>query len=234
MKKSELTQLTQIIEHLVAKEVRKQLPKLIAEAFQNLGARPVISETKAPAVVKESTVEPPQDEFKASLRELFAGVTPTGIKDADPTIRETGQPARTARQYTKNPVLNQILNETTGDLRSRERMVGAAAFQGGYSSMPAMAAVGPGEMMPDTELSFMKNAPSMPGPGPSSLPMGTPAPMVDGQESSHAPAAAIPEGISALDVARSVPLAAPVTQALTKNYSALMKAIDKKKKGVMG
>jgi hypothetical protein len=48
---------------------------------------------------------------------------------------------------------------------------------------------------------------------------------------SAVPSAAIPEGVSALDVARQVPLAPPVAQALTKNYSHMMKLIDSKRKG---
>jgi len=226
MKKSELTQLTQIIEHLVAREVRKQLPGVIAEIFQNGTNKPVINEVKAPGTPAPVNEESEPEDFRASLKELFAGATPTGLHVPEPVVGHPSPAVRTTKQYTKNPVLNQILNETTGNLRSRERMVGAAAMAGGYSMMPAM---GPGEMMPESDAGFMKGVPVMPGPSGASIPMGTPPPMIEGQESSHVPAGAIPEGISALDVARQVPLAAPVTKALTKNYSALMKAIDNKK-----
>lgn len=203
MKKSELTQLTQIIEHLVAREVRKQLPTVISEMFQNMsGNKPVITEKKEPEEREPIREEIEKDDFKASLKELFAGVTPTGIHVPEPNLDNPAP--RQTRQYTKNPVLNQILNETTGDLRQREGMVGAAAFQGGYSPMPTMA----------------------------------PPVMVEGQDGVRvgegaAPLSTLPQGVSALDVARQVPLAAPVAQALTKNYSQLMKAIDKKKKGVV-
>jgi hypothetical protein len=176
MKKSELTQLTQIIEHLVAREVRKQLPTVISEVFQNMmGNKPVINEAKepTPAPVKE----PEPEDFKASLKELFAGVTPTGIHVPEPNVE---QPVRQPRQFTKNPILNQILNETTGDLRQREGMVGAAAFQGGYSPMPMAAA------------SMMEGQGG--------------APVSDGS----APLSALPQGMSVLDVAKQVPLAKPV------------------------
>lgn len=225
MKKSELTQLTQIIEHLVRREVRKQLPGIIAETFQKM-----IGNNKQPII--EQKVEQPQpppaegqDDFKMSMRELFAGVTPTSVK----TELDGGIQPQQPRHFTNNPVFNQILNETTGDLKQRERMVGGAAFMGGYSPSVAMAAgamgnhmVGAGEMMNEAELpSFARNVPSMP------TPMGqrpaTPPPRIM--------AAQIPDGVSALDVARQVPLAQPVAQALTKNYSAMMKLIDSKKKG---
>jgi hypothetical protein len=203
MKKSELTQLTQIIEHLVAREVRKQLPTVISEVFQNMmGNKPVITEKKEPEERAPIREQQEPDEFKASLKELFAGVTPTGVHVPEPNVDKPAP--RQARQYTKNPVLNQILNETTGDLRQREGMVGAAAFQGGYSPMPTMA----------------------------------PPVMMEGQDSVRvgegaSPLSTLPQGVSALDIARQVPLAAPVAQALTKNYSQMMKLIDKKKKGAV-
>lgn len=193
MKKSELTQLTQIIEHLVAKEIRKQLPTLISEVFQNMMNKPVITEAKAP-VAKEEAEEEPED-LRSSLKELFAGATPTGLHIPEPDVQEPV--ARPTRQYTKNAVLNQILNETTGDLRQREGMVGAAAFQGGYSTMPNVA----------------------------------PAMNEEGQAQPITGPISLPQGVSVLDVARQVPLAKPVAQALTKNYSQMMKLIDKKRSG---
>ena len=44
MKKSELTQLTQIIEVLVQREIKKQLPKLIGEVFQNMVGKSMVTE----------------------------------------------------------------------------------------------------------------------------------------------------------------------------------------------
>lgn len=198
MKKSELTQLTQVIEHLVAREVRKQLPALIAEIYRN--EKPLIAEEVAVPEERVLSEEATPDDFKASLRELFAGATPTHPVSA---------PA--PKHYTKNPVLNQILNETKGDLRSREGMGGVAAMLSGYSPnvMAEMPTVG--------DMSSIISQP--------------PVELREGQESSHAPLSSIPQGISALDVARQIPLAKPVAAALTKNYSALMKAVDKKRSG---
>lgn len=237
MKKSELTQLTQIIEHLVRKEVRKQLPGIIAETFQNMmgkNQQPIVeSVQQRKDYVGQEVQQPPEnpDDFKMSMRELFAGATPASVR-----AEAEGQPApRQPRHFTNNPVLNQILNETTGDLRQRERMVGNAAFMGGYSPSVAMAAaampgtMGVGEMMSEAELpSFARNMPTMPGVNPG-VPLAQPPARMMNENA--APAAAIPDGVSALDVARQVPLAPQVTQALTKNYSAMMKLIDSKRKG---
>lgn len=243
MKKSELTQLTQIIEHLVRKEVRKQLPGIIVETFQNMmGGRQSIVERQQPEPIKEA-VEPEatEEDFRMSMREAFSGVTPTGVRTPDPMAQPRVQQPK---HYTSNPVLNQILNETTGDLRQRERMVGGAAMMGGYSPAVAMAAAampqvsmtGPGEMMADPESPSLSRMPMMPGMNPvvplARPPMGRPPVLMEGQESTHVPMSEMPEGISALDVARQVPLAAPVAQALTKNYSAMMKLIDKKQKRI--
>lgn len=203
MKKSELTQLTQIIEHLVSKEIRKQLPSVIGEVFQNMmGSKTVVTENKGQTLsVKEIIEEDIQEEkdpadFKKSLKELFSGVTPK--PQPAPAPKQT-------RQYTKNPVLNQILNETTADLRSRDRFVGGAAFHGGYSSAETA--------MPSGEV----------------LPVGTPPILVEGRESTHAPLSAIPQGISALDVAKSGMAPAPVTEALT-NYGRMKAVLDASKK----
>jgi hypothetical protein len=234
MKKSELTQLTQIIEHLVAKELKKQLPRLIGEVFANVAGRTIVAEhtprkaaVAPPAEAINENVAPEQENFKMSMRELFAGATPTGERV------EVEQQSAAPKRYTSNPILNQILNETTPDLRQRERMVGGAAFHGGYSPAVAMAAsamggmpsMGTGEMMSESELpSFARNIPAMPGANPGAGAQ----PHIN---ESAVPSAAIPEGVSALDVARQVPLAPPVAQALTKNYSHMMKLIDSKRKG---
>jgi hypothetical protein len=224
MKKSELTQITQIVEHLVAKEVRKQLPNLISEALQNMMGKTVVTEekhtnrlVKVQKEVEENTMGDTPSDFKASLRELFAGT---------PVMKNPEQVAQTRelKKYTKDPVLNAILNETTNDLRAKERLVGAAAFQGGYS--PGLAIVpefNPSSAMEaniEDEPSFVRNMPSL------LPPMNTPI-LREGKESDHAPMSMIPHGTSVLDLKHSAPPV--IKQALTKNYSAMMKLIDKKK-----
>lgn len=239
MKKSELTQLTQIIEHLVAREVRKQLPAIIAETFKNMMGKSVVTEQQSQPIQEQvernSILDKEKIDFKASLKELFSGT---------PVIKSTEQSEmpKPIRQFTKDPVLNQILNETTSDLRQRERLVGGAAFQGGYSPTLSMipefnvgrASTGPGPMMSsDEEPSFSRNMPMMPGYIPGvSIPASAPPVLSEGQESSFAPLSSLPEGISALDVVHQVPIAAPVAQALTKNYSQMMKLMDSKRKRI--
>lgn len=218
MKKSELTQLTQVIEHLVTREVRKQLPTLIAEAFQNMMGKSIVMEKQQPIAVpltEEVIEEAGVDDFKMSMKKLFAGVTPTehaSIQGGTHTIKH----------YTKDPKINAILNETVSDLKQRERMVGGAALMAGYS--PSMAGTEP--MTNDGEISpLARNLPSM-----SNISSNAASGRVVVSEG--IPAAAIPEGVSALDVARQIPLAKPVAQALTKNYSAMMKLIDSKRKKI--
>ena len=230
MKKSELTQLTQIIEHLVAKEVRKQLPSIIAETFQNMmGTKSIVTEQRNPSptvreqIEPEVTEEPP--DFKASLKDLFAGnpvMTPP-----KPQVRET-------IQFTKNPKFNQILNETVSDLVSRERLVGAAAFQGGYSpSLDMIPGFNPNagqSAIAEPEPSFMRNMPTMPNMHTMpNLPVSRPPVLAEGQVSNHAPLEALPHGLSVLDVKNQIP--DPVLKhALTRNYSELVKVFNKKKK----
>lgn len=241
MKKSELSQITQLIELIVAKEVRKQLPTIIAETFQNMMGKSVVTEAQKPVAQPpqrksiEENIETVEDEdqdeqvnLKASLRELFAG---TPVMQSQP---QTRQP----KQFTKNPVLNQILNETVPDLRSREGLAGMAAIQGGYNPAAISMAAPMMPMEEGPEPAFMRNVPSMGmprhvHPAPQmhvpSIPVGKPPVLIEGQESSHAPLSALPDGVSALDVARHGAAPATVTNALTRNYSQMLKLIDKKK-----
>lgn len=222
MKKSEFIQLTQIVEHLVVREIKKQLPTLIAETFQNMMGKPqqTIVEQKQEIYVESEVDQPIEEEvsdLKLSLRELFAG-TPVMKK-----LPENPNGPRPMKHFTKDPKLNAVLNETVSNLRSKEGLMSMAAFQGGYD--PSGAGTVPPMMEApafENEPSFMKNTPS--------IPISRPPVLVEGQESNHAPLAeALPDGVSALDIARQFPLAAPVAQALTKNYSQMMKLIDQKK-----
>jgi hypothetical protein len=224
MKKSELTQLTQLVELLVEREIRKQLPQLLSEAFQKMAGKSMVVEHAHPVVRRDYVgreVEPPSvpkdpHEFRASLKELFAGVTPVTRTELEEGVEP--QAIRTPKQYTKDPVLNQILNETTSDLKSRERMTGLAAFQGGYNpgTPPAAAIVGAGEMMSEAEMpTFARGQAPV---------VAAPAPIQEG----HAPLAAIPEGISALDVAKAGVAPPAVTEALT-NYGRMKKILEQSK-----
>lgn len=227
MKKSEFTQLTQIIELLVAKEVRKQLPQVISEVFQNMmGGKSVVAESKQPITEAKEPVVEEEDplEMKASLRELFSGGAPVTKRHLETGMSPT---PRQPKNYVKDPVLNQILNETR-PLRETERLAGMAAYQAGYNPaippVPVMNMTGVGEMMNESELpSFARNMPDM-----KMAPQSSPAtvPIREGQ----APMAALPEGVSALDVARAgmLPQGAAVTEALT-NYDRMKKILEASK-----
>ncbi len=224
MKKSELTQLTQLIEVLVERELKKQLPKLIGEVFQNMAGKSMVTERvihEAPArkdyITKEieaATIKQDPHEVRASLKELFtAGATPvtrTELEDGVP-------PAfRVPKHYAKDPVLNEILNATI-PLRQYEKMRGMGMYSATSDSMPAFQATGVGEMMPEAEMpAFARGMPTMP-----SL-------LKEGQESSHVPMAALPEGLSALDVAKVV-TPAPIAEAMT-NFDRMRKVLEASKR----
>ena len=151
--------------------------------------------------VGESVVPKDPHEFRASLKELFAGSTPVTRAELEDGV---APPPRVMRNYTKDPVLNQILNETTSDLRAKEGLAGMAAFNGGYN--PGMPVGGVG----------------------ANIPIGQPPMLQEGQESAHAPLSAIPEGVSALDVARAGMTPPAVTEALT-NYDRMKKILEASK-----
>jgi len=225
MKKSELTQLTQIIEVLVTREIKKQLPKLIGEVFQNMAGKSMIAEHVKPVrndcvgkEVEPSVVPKDPHEFRASLKELFSGVTPVTRTELEDGIQLP--PPRAIIQYAKDPVLNKILNETTSDLTAKDRFTGMAAFQGGYNpGMPSVAAMaGIGEMMAESEMPAFAR-----GQAPISS---TSAPV--SIRKNHVPMSAIPEGISALDVARAGMTTPAITEALT-NYDRMKKILESSK-----
>jgi hypothetical protein len=223
MKKSELTQLTQLVELLVEREVKKQLPKLIGEVFQSMAGRAMVTEhVSGPSerkdyIAKEieaATIKKDPHEFRASLKELFTGATPVTR-----TELETGTAPRQIRQLAKDPVLNEILNNTVG-LRAYEKAKGmgvyAAMDQPAMMAPPAMQATGVGEMMTEAEMpTFARGeAPMVPVSAPSTS---------DG----HAVMAALPEGLSALDVAKAVTPPA-VANAMT-DFSRMRKVLEMSK-----
>jgi hypothetical protein len=203
MKKSELTQLTQIIEVLVTREIRKQLPKLIGEVFQNMAGKSMVVEHTRPVredYVGKDIEQPkiPKDphEFRASLKELFSGATPVTRSELEEG--NSPDPIRKTIQYAKDPVLNKILNETTPDLKAREHMTGMAAFQGGYNPVASPVA------------NVLSGQPPVP------------------IREDHVPLADIPQGVSALDVARAGVAPAAVTEALT-NYDRMKQILNHSK-----
>lgn len=85
------TDFENLVRGIVAEEVKKQLPKAISEVFYK-----VLNENQ---------------------ETISEDIEPEYIKPEP----KKSQPVRQYKQYTKNPVLNQILNETTGDLKARKR-----------------------------------------------------------------------------------------------------------------
>lgn len=222
MKKSDLTNL---ITEIVAVEVRKQLPNVIAEVFSKL--MPKVSDTQpqpAAQQIKEQVDEQVSDEqisLNASLSELLSG---------GPPQRPAAQQQRPQRRFSKNPILNEVLNNTTSDLASRERMYMSPAAYMASSMSPDMYAgqqtnvqfetVNPNEPSP----SYLNNVPSME----TLLKKTSPPPVLsEGQESSYAPMQNVPACVSVLDLKQHAPAA--VSKALTRNYSQFLKLMDKKK-----
>lgn len=196
MKKSEFLQLTRIIEHLIAREVRKQVPIIITETLRNMKGREVVSEQQIPSTITEEIQEEPSN-FKASLRELFEG---TKVMQSSVQVNRPQE----KKQYTKNPILNEILNQTTG-LRQKERMLGQTAdvYSPGLDSpITFNPTAGMSMLEHEPEISVMKNVPIM---------------------------ESLPPTLSVLDVVKQTNATPEVKKALTKNYSEMLKLIDKKR-----
>ena len=198
MKKSELTQLTQLIEMLVTKEVRKQLPKLIGEVFTNMSGKAMVTENTRTEEVQRIAPRPEHHEFKASLKDLFAGSAPVTRAELEEGVRPP--PPRAMKNYAKDPILNQILNETTSDLRTREGPMAALASGFGPTSQIDMGQI----VQPVSQATMLQEG--------------------------HAPLSNIPDGVSVLDVAKmgGGVIAAPVQEALT-NYDRMKKILEASK-----
>jgi hypothetical protein len=218
-------ELTHIIRKIVAEEVKKQLPQALSEVFTNLMGRTVVTEQRAPEPAPvQVEEEEPVSEMKQSLRELFAGAQPIQEQVARPTA-----PAK--KNFTKNPVLNDILNQTSPfSGLARQQM-------GGMSPAAAMAAEmagirsQPSVMSEEPDPEFLRNIPTMGGsvsPG-VQIAAATAPVLREGQASDHIPLSNVPADVSALDLKNYAPPA--VKNALSRNYSQMMKIIDKKRKG---
>jgi hypothetical protein len=198
MKKSELTQLTQIIEALVTREIRKQLPKLIGEVFSNMTGKAMVMENIHAEVQPHPALKPDSDKFKASLKDLFAGATSVSKGELNEGVGIA--PKKMMRNYAKDPVLNQILNETSP--RQSEGMGAMASMGGGFA--PGVP-IDMGQIIQPTSQAAMLSE-------------------------GHAPLSNIPDGVSVLDVAKIADgvIAAPVQAALT-DYGRMKKIFEASK-----
>jgi len=196
MKKSELNQLVELIECLVSREIKKQLPSIINE-IKKSGS---IVES-APLPTKNNDVS-----LKASLKEMFESGNP---------VENTMAPAAPKKQFVKDPMLNQILNETASDLRTRESsMSPVAAFIEQYRN-PMVPVQG----MMTTSEEFSENVTAMPS---NPLPS-RPVPIV-------ADSISLPQGSSVIDIA---PVISPgLSKIFNRNYSSTLKAMDKAAKAL--
>lgn len=184
---------THIIRKIVTEEIRKELPNAIAEIFQNfMGQKSVVTEKVIPPHLKP---EPKEDEMnlKQSLREMFAGTK----------IMSNPQTLMMPKHFTKDPKLNEILNQTR-PFTPQERM-------GAPGTAAMMAATQAGVALPGTVPDF-----SVPA-----------IPQAQLLKDDHVPLAELPEGVSVLDVKEYIPPV--VAEALTRDYSKILKLIDKKK-----
>ena len=216
MKKSQILQLSTIIEMIVAKELKKQLPKLLSEIVHTSP-----NNNNNNNNIEKNINSSPKTTITTttSLKELM------DRDDFEEINNNNNNNSHKKIQFTKNEVLNELLNNTKSDLRYRERMVGYQSYVNNNQSVE-MAQVD------DSELGFMKNVPIMGNDILSkniNIPIGTPPTLIEGQHSNHAPLSTLPEGVSVLDIAKSGAVNDKMSGILTRNYSELVKAMDKNK-----
>lgn len=215
MKKSEVNQLMELIECLVSRELKKQLPSIINEVKGH-----IIKEAATPQPHKNHSDDAEID-LKTSLKELFSGASP--VQKTQPVVAET-------KRYMKDPVLNQLLNETRPDIRARDTgMSPIAAYIDQYKlSQPQIQPItGMGEMMETgADMGFLHNIPTMQQ---STVQSQQPIreltqPVISNNQIS------LPEGTSVKDVA---PMINPVLgKIFNRNYSDTLKAMDKAAKAL--
>ena len=106
--------LKKLIEQMVAKEVKRQIPILLQELLY----------TEAP---EKSVTIIPEVAKRKSFKEL--------LEEPEPVNRSPAKP-KELKQYTKDPLINQILNETVNDLSMREGgRVPHAGIDSGFESV---------------------------------------------------------------------------------------------------
>jgi hypothetical protein len=233
MKKDDFIKVVRII---VKQELKKELPNALAQCFQTLMAgkrdnisSPTVPPVESPSVSSEENSEDELTSLKGQLKEMLNQGTSTAPRPNPPQ----------KKIFSKNPLLNEILNQTrstseyersNGQSAARFGMAPTptAAMVSGFSEHPALAATGVGELMSGNELSFMDNIPGMPGadsPAVSQLPTNGGRMLSENQ----APMAGLPETVSALDVRNHPALPDTIKNVLKRDYRSLVRAMDKKK-----
>jgi hypothetical protein len=245
MKKNDLIK---VIREIVRQEIKKELPNALAQVFSQM-----MGQSQQPQIHSINTVrnlpkssppipQPPEAEgimdemasLKGQLQEMFSNGG--SVKKTTPPPNSVPQ----MRQLAKNPVLNEILNQTRG-FNSSERMANRVGGMGGAMSpgvamaagayeTPQTSTTGVGQLMSDSELGFLNKIPGMPG---ADTPVVTHIPtghtMVhEGQEGGAAPLESLGQ-ISALDLKNHPALPDSIRGILTRDYRSLVKAMDKKR-----
>ena len=172
MKKSQLVKLiAPIIQEEVEKALNKVLPSMVAEAFV------IMEEQRAPVARTQAPIQQVQQA---------------------PVIQETAIPAREPIQYSSNPLINEIMNETEGGLPQ------------------------------DGSDPYLSEGFDMIGDGGMGVPAQAPI------QTAIIPTTDTSGGGSTVTAAQLQTDAPEVFNALTRDYSGMMKALDKKKQEQKG
>lgn len=219
-----------IIRAIVKQEIKKELPNALTQVFQSLMVKSPVKTQEKPEPNKQK--EPENSEDNSDLNRNLKSQLKEILEHGEPVERI--QKPVPQKKYTDNPVINEILNQTS-PFNSDARMAMRANGGGGVAMSPAVAiaargysttqnaTTGVGEMMDGEDLSFLKKIPGMPGadaPFVSELPTNKqPAfesPIVGGQP-------------SALDLKNHPALPDSIKGILNRDYRSLVRAMEKKK-----
>ena len=114
---SKTSVLKKLIEQLVIKEVKKQVPILLQELLHD--------DASTHEDVVEERILTPLDAKRKSFKEMLGNTVPPQINQVPKEIKK----------YSKDPMINQILNETVNDLGARESgRAPAVGLDGGFQS----------------------------------------------------------------------------------------------------
>lgn len=194
-------QLLTLVRQIVREEIQRELPNALAKVFKKLMVGKSNSEENPSP---KSVQKEPEDNFSTkSLKEMFESEEP---------LEEQIQQRPVIKKFTSNPVLNEVLNQTT-PFSGRDRFAMSANGGGMAAAMMASSQMGIdtseynetgiGQMMDESETSV-----------PSAMPIR---------------AETLPENISALDVKNHPGVPKSISKILNRDYRSLVKAMDKKK-----
>jgi len=139
-----------------AKEFKAEIRKIILEELR--AQLPIIVESVITSIQKSAPQNNSPEEKKPIQESIknnkYIGNLLETLDETDDITPSSPAPPQqqTTKKYTSNPILNAILNETTNDLRSRERMAGinpiGAGLDGEFSTLTS--AEDPGATLNET------------------------------------------------------------------------------------